>query len=105
LGAATLLGGYSQKGNSSTGAAVATAAKVWAVAVPVALVIRSISRGYVPDKSFVIVSFAATAVLLVGWRAAFAAVANKGNQQSLQRNKRGNPLEFLQLLASLTKRW
>lgn len=38
----------------------------------IALVLRSIQRGYIPDKSFVIVSFLATGVLLVGWRSALA---------------------------------
>lgn len=37
-----------------------------------ALVLRSVQRGYVPDKSFVIVSFLATGVLLIGWRSALA---------------------------------
>ena len=32
------------------------------------------------------------------------ALQNSGQQQGSQ-NKQGNPLEFLQLLASLTKRW
>lgn len=39
----------------------------------VSLALRSAQRGYLPDKSFVIVSFIATGVLLVGWRAALAA--------------------------------
>lgn len=38
-----------------------------------ALALRSAQRGCLPDKSFVIVSFIATGVLLVGWRAALAA--------------------------------
>ena len=44
-----------------------------AVWLQVSLVLRSIQRGYIPDKSFVIVSFIATGVLLIGWRSALAA--------------------------------
>ena len=162
----------------------------------VALTLRSVQRGYIPDKSFVVVSFLATGVLLIGWRTALAAatqvsiyarcchrlllaalkgaydsctsrqitanLANLASEPSLpshrqlaggdmslaaisqhlvhrllqymlateslcfvlinvctlhcvcmqnssqtqsSQNKQGNPLEFLQLLASLTKRW
>ena len=42
------------------------------VLLQTALVLRSIQRGYIPDKSFVIVSFLATGVLLIGWRSALA---------------------------------
>lgn len=104
--ASGLTGAYS--GNSkdrSIGKAANTAARAWILAVPVALVLRSIQRGYIPDKSFVIVSFIATGVLLIGWRSALAAATQKSNQGQERQNKRGNPLEFLQLLASLTKRW
>lgn len=44
----------------------------------VALALRSAQRGYLPDKSFVIVAFIATGVLLVGWRAALAAILQVG---------------------------
>ncbi len=44
-----------------------------AVWLQASLVLRSIQRGYIPDKSFVIVSFIATGVLLIGWRSALAA--------------------------------
>ena len=39
----------------------------------VGVALRSLSRGYFPDKAFVIVSFAVTAVFLIGWRSALAA--------------------------------
>ena len=131
----------------------------------VSLALRSAQRGYLPDKSFVIVSFVATGVLLVGWRAALAAilqvcdvqhrlaavtvvtegftitaflgdvtpcmtaathacdlsgqcrqrivskwlsccvVQGQSGKQPVSQNRQGNPFEFLQLLASLTKRW
>ena len=53
--------------------AAATAAKCWAVGVPLGLVIRGLSRGYVPPTPFIAVSMGVTAVLLVGWRSALAA--------------------------------
>ena len=41
------------------------------------LIIRTASKGYLPDKSFVIVTLLATAVLLFSWRALFAALSPK----------------------------
>lgn len=35
--------------------------------------LRSLSKGYMPDKAFIIVSLVVTAVFLVGWRTALAA--------------------------------
>ena len=32
------------------------------------ILLRSVFRGYLPDKSFVIVTMAVTGVFLVGWR-------------------------------------
>ena len=86
------------------GAAVGVAAKSWAAAIPLGLVIRSVIRGYVPDKAFIIVSFVATAMLLVGWRAA-KAVGTKQEKKPASRSKKGNPFEFLSLLTSLVRRW
>ncbi|KAL3148581.1 hypothetical protein ABBQ38_014012 [Trebouxia sp. C0009 RCD-2024] len=105
--AAGLTGAYSEANlkDRSLGRAASTAAKAWALAVPVALILRSIQRGYIPDKSFVIVSFLATGVLLIGWRSALAVATQKSGQQQSSQNRQGNPLEFLHLLASLTKRW
>jgi len=100
-----LTGAYSSTKDRSVGKAARTAAKAWILAVPASLVLRSIQRGYIPDKSFVIVSFIATGVLLIGWRSALAAATKKSGHGQERQNKRGNPLEFLQLLASLTKRW
>ena len=81
--------------------AAAAAAKGWALGIPLGLVFRGVSKGAVPPKPFVVVSLAATGVLLVGWRAWFASSAG-GDAGG---NKKGNPLEFMGLLMSLTKRW
>ena len=106
---APLLGGFGKEAQGgNVGSAVGAAAKSWIVAVPVSIVIRSLLRGYVPDKAFIIVSFVATAVLLLGLRAAQAAATPESSESSssnTRRNKRGNPFEFFSLLASLTKRW
>lgn len=40
----------------------------------VAIGLRSASRGYMPDKSFVIVSLVFTAFTLIGWRTGLAAL-------------------------------
>lgn len=40
----------------------------------VGIALRSLSRGYFPDKGFVMVTFAVTAVFLIGWRTALASI-------------------------------
>ena len=40
----------------------------------VAIGLRSVSRGYIPDKAFIVVSLAVTAFMLIGWRAGLAAL-------------------------------
>lgn len=107
---ASLVGGFSKEAQSgSVSEAAVAGVKSWALGIPLAVVIRSIMRGYIPDKSFIIVGLVVNLVLLVGWRAAFAATQKKeeaGAQAASQRkNKKGNPFEFLQLLMSLTTRW
>eukprot|EP00899_Mesostigma_viride_P026630 jgi/Mesvir1/7151/Mv02511-RA.1 len=86
-----------------------SAAKGWAVGFPLGHVFRAISLGRLPAQPFLVVSGVATFVLLVGWRAALASKspgddAGKG-PRAPPGNKKGNPLEFLQLLGGLTKRW
>lgn len=104
--AASLTGAYSSKSSTQgVGSAAVAASKAWILGVPIALVLRSVQRGYLPDKSFVIVSFVATGILLIGWRSALAAVSKKSTSSQSRQDKQGNPLEFLQLLTSLTKRW
>lgn len=64
--------------------------------------LRAIGKGALPPQAFVTVSMVATGVLLVGWRAWFA---NGGGSGGAGGNKKGNPLEFMDLLMGLTKRW
>ena len=92
--------GASARG-AKVGPAAAAAAKGWALGIPAGLVFRGIGKGAIPPKPFVIVSLAVTGVFLVGWRAWFASGAG-GDADG---NKKGNPLEFMSLLVSLTKRW
>ena len=40
----------------------------------VAIGLRSVSRGYIPDKAFILVSLAVTAFMLIGWRTGLAAL-------------------------------
>eukprot|EP01023_Acetabularia_acetabulum_P068768 TRINITY_DN980_c0_g1_i2.p1 TRINITY_DN980_c0_g1~~TRINITY_DN980_c0_g1_i2.p1 ORF type:complete len:217 (-),score=30.36 TRINITY_DN980_c0_g1_i2:373-1023(-) len=79
-----------------------TAAKAWAIAIPVGLLLRSAQRGYVPPVPFIIVSFVANGILLLSWRVTYANLIQPDTKKS---NKRGNPLEFMSLLTSLVKRW
>jgi len=109
---APFLGGYSKEAQGGeVSAAALVAAKCWAVATPIGLVLRGVSKGYVPPTPFIVVTCVATAVLLVGWRSALAAATPKDEaltpaaRMAARKNKSGNPFEFFQLLASLTKRW
>lgn len=110
--AAPIMGGYgkdAQGGN--TGKAAVAAAKSWAVGLPVGLTLRTISKGYVPHVSFIIISTVMTALVMVGWRSGLAAITPQGEsltpaQQAMKRkDRRGNPFEFLQMVVSLVKRW
>lgn len=94
---------------------------MWALAAPLGLAFRAASKGYAPPVPFVIVSLVATAVFMIGWRTALAAAtpdvvkaggAGAGSGPAAaaaaakqRKDKRGNPLEFISLLVSLTKRW
>lgn len=84
---AAFLGGFSsdaQGGN--TGAAATAAVKTWAVGVPLGIVLRTVSRGYLPAVSFMAVSMGVTGVLMVGWRAALAAATPEVRSVDLQYN-------------------
>ena len=104
---APFLGAFSEaaRGNA-VGAAIAAAAKSWAVATPVSLLLRAVSQGRAPPTAFAVVSFVVTGVLLLAWRATAAVQAPKRDRRAAaSRNKAGNPLEFLTLLSGLVKRW
>jgi len=90
-------------------AAAGRAAKAWAVATPVSLALRALATGHPPEKAFIAVSAGVTLVMLVAWRAGLAAAAPTAAAReaggAARGNRRGGPLEFFQLLTSLTKRW
>ena len=88
-------------------AATAAAAKSWALAVPLALVLRAISQGgRAPPVPFAIVSFVVGGGLLLGGRAIAASRAPKVDRMAAATsNRKGNPLEFLSLLNGLVRRW
>ncbi|WIA14020.1 hypothetical protein OEZ85_002580 [Tetradesmus obliquus] len=107
-----LLGGYGKEAQGgNTGAAAVAAAKTWALGVPLGIAIRSIGRGYVPAASFIYVALGATSVLMIGWRAALAAVTPEAEQltpaqaAARRKDKTGGFFEGLQMIMSLTKRW
>ncbi len=45
--------------------------------MPLGLVLRGLSKGYVPPLPFILVSLGVTGVLLTGWRAGLAAATNQ----------------------------
>jgi hypothetical protein len=73
------------------------------------LLLRSVVMLRMAPPVFAGISMAATAVLLLGWRALAAAklppVAAGGGGSKGGSNRKGGPLEFLQLLFGLTTRW
>ena len=105
VAASTLLGGYSKNAIETP---VKTAASAWITGIPAGLLVRSLLKGHLPETTFVAISMAFTGIFLFGWRSAYAKfVAGEAGEASARArsNRRGNPLEFLSLLASLTKRW
>lgn len=78
------MGAYSKEARGGYPApAAAAAAKTWALATPLALVLRGISCGYAPPTPFIAVAFVATGVLMIGWRTALAA-ATKPEVRSIR---------------------
>ncbi|KAL3695119.1 hypothetical protein R1sor_008770 [Riccia sorocarpa] len=103
------IGGYGPEGQGLDGLKVASlaAVKSWAVGIPLSLVIRGFTTGHVPAQPFILVSLASTFVLQVGWRTAFTALF-PNDEKAFQKKKgdrKGNPLEFFELLTSLVRRW
>lgn len=67
------MGGYGQQAqNGYVGPAALTAAKVWALGTPAALLLRALIKGYPPPTPFIAVAFVATGVTMIGWRTALA---------------------------------
>eukprot|EP00192_Tetraselmis_astigmatica_P018327 CAMPEP_0117656660 /NCGR_PEP_ID=MMETSP0804-20121206/4922_1 /TAXON_ID=1074897 /ORGANISM="Tetraselmis astigmatica, Strain CCMP880" /LENGTH=237 /DNA_ID=CAMNT_0005463075 /DNA_START=103 /DNA_END=816 /DNA_ORIENTATION=- len=99
------LGGYSkdiQNGDAAAGAAV----KSWAAGIPAGLALRSAMKGYVPAKSFFIVSLVATFAFLMTWRTLYASqVAPDPDSKKRRGNKSGSIVELFSLIGSLTRRW
>jgi hypothetical protein len=107
VSASTLLGGYSRRAVETP---LKTAGLAWITGIPAGLLVRSLLRGHLPETTFVAISMAFTGIFLIGWRSAYAKylagdAGAKSAGAKARSNRRGNPLEFLSLLASLTKRW
>jgi len=66
--------------------------------------IRSLVKGYVPDKSFLIVAMVANLFFLVGWRMVYASKAGAASGVK-KGNKSGSVFELFSLIGSLTRRW
>lgn len=112
-GVAAATGAYgkaAQGGN--TGTAAGAAAKAWALGIPAGLLLRSATRGYLPEPTFMAISMAVNGLFLVGWRAALAAATeaapepqSRAEQLRSRGNRKGNVLEMFSMLTSLVKRW
>jgi hypothetical protein len=92
--------GKDARGSDGMKAAV-SAGKTWAVAGPVGLALRALGKGAAPPAPFVVVSLTFAGAFLIGWRYWFA----NSKSDSGRGNKQGNPLEFMNLLFGLVKRW
>ena len=107
--AAPLTGGYGTAARGSdVRSALGAVLRSWVIATPGGLMLRSLSQGgRLPPLPFAVVSLVATAVVLLGWRAAAAATAPKRADYARagRANKAGSVLDFMQLLSGLTKRW
>lgn len=106
---APVLGGYGKtaQGSDVKGAAL-TAAKCWAVGAPLGIAIRSMGKGYIPATSFMLITLGTTAVLMVGWRTAAAALTPKvapSAPGSKRKDRKGDMFEMFQLIKGLTQRW
>jgi len=87
------------------GAALKAVLPGWAIGVPAGIALRSVFLvHHVPPPAFCAVTLVSTALLLGGFRAAYAAspAAPKAMETG---TRKGNPLELFRLLQSLTKRW
>lgn len=104
---AYFLGGYAEDGRGINGLfkAVFAAAKSWAIAVPLGLIIRAATIGHTPPTNFILLTMGSTAVLLIGWRTLLFSIFPANNGQKDDAYKRGNPFELFELLTSLVRRW
>lgn len=100
--------GNSAWGKNGVNQAIEPALKTWALGVPTGILLRTLGRGYLPPKAFVIVTLVLTLVLMVGWRYGYATLVEpkEFKRTPAQRgNTKGNPLEFLDMIFGLIKRW
>ncbi|CAL4918827.1 unnamed protein product [Urochloa decumbens] len=104
---AYLLGGFGDdaKGHNGVGSAVITAAKSWAVGIPLGLAIRAVTSGHIPPTPFILVTMGSTGVLLTAWRALVSQILSTGQKQQDDVYRRGSPFELFELLTSLVRRW
>ena len=99
--AAPLLGGYSKDAQSgNTGRAALAAAKSWVVGAPLGLALRTITKGYMPHVSFMIVSMVMTAALMIGWRSGLAAVTPEVKDQAVPNGSSYSVASYLKISGS-----
>ena len=101
IGIAPLLGAYTAEATSSQGAMVRSLLTSWGVAVPAGIALRAWAKGEVPPTPFVVVSMAATFVVLAVWRGVYVAF----NPTSTEETKRGGILDGFRMITTLLQRW
>lgn len=104
---AYFLGGYSEDGRGMNGRskAITAAFKSWALGIPLAIMIRAVIQGHIPQTNFIFVTMGSTAVLLVGWRALLFSIFSNEKTNKNDDYRRGSPFELFELLTSLVRRW
>jgi hypothetical protein len=96
------LGAYSREATSSKAAIASKLVFPWAVSIPAALVVRGLSKGYVPPITFIMISMTVTFVSIFIWRtfyvSAFGATSDK-------EYKEAGFFEVFKMIGTLIRRW
>lgn len=95
-------GAYSRQATSSKGGVPKGLALGWGVAMPLALGIRGLTKGAIPPTPFIIVSLAATFVLLSAYRFVYVFLVGATSDEE---TKSAGALEVFKMVGSLIKRW
>lgn len=106
FGAGYFVSAYNNSARGKNGAnqSLEPAFKTWALGIPAGIALRTVGKGYLPPKAFVVATVLTTLVLMVGWRFGYATYAEP-KEFKRRGNTKGNPLEFLDMIFGLIKRW
>jgi hypothetical protein len=102
LGISPFLGAYSRTATKDVKSIAWGIAPAWAAALPLALIVRGISKGVVPPTPFILVSLTATFALLLLGRALY--ILTFGNTSDDEYRTAGF-FEVFKMVGTLVKRW